>query len=354
MNSGHKLTAIDLYSGSGAVTQGLKDAGFKVLAAVDFDKIACKTYRANHPRVVLVETDITELTAISLAEVASIPDSIDLLVVCAPCQPFSSQNKKKENDPRARLILESTRFISAFSPAMVFFENVPGLANSPLVEELRGDLKNIGYQLSDPMIHNAADFGVPQRRARCLMVAAKASHAIAAFSDANSGMRKTRKTVRDAIGKLPELSHGEADPKDSLHFAANHSILAIERLKHIPADGGSRRSLPAHLILKCHTDPHKFPDVYGRLKWDDVAPTLTTGCTDVTKGRFAHPVANRALSLREAALLQTFPTRYKFVGNKTQIARQIGNAVPVRMMKHLAKSLRKVLEQNGTETGKAK
>lgn len=352
MNHGQKLTAIDLYSGSGAVTQGLRDAGFQVLAAVDFDHIACKTYRANHPRVVLVETDITELTAKNLAEIASIPETIDLLVVCAPCQPFSSQNKKKENDPRARLILESTRFIKAFSPAMVFFENVPGLANSPLVDELRGKLKNIGYQLSAPMIHNAADFGVPQRRARCLMVASKKSNAISSFSQANDGAKRTRKTVRDAIGKLPELADGGADPDDPLHFSAKHSVLAMERLKHIPADGGSRRSLPAHLTLKCHTDPHKFPDVYGRLKWDDVAPTLTTGCTDITKGRFAHPVANRAITLREAALLQTFPNGYKFVGNKTQIARQIGNAVPVKMMKTLAKSLRLVLEQNEIEVGR--
>lgn len=354
MNYGQKLTAIDLYSGSGAVTQALKDAGFRVLAAVDFDEVACKTYRANHPRVKLVETDITSLTAETLAKVASIPNTIDLLVVCAPCQPFSSQTKNKGNDPRARLILESTRFIRAFSPEMVFFENVPGLANSPLVEELRGELENIGYQLSAPMIHNAADFGVPQRRARCLMVAAKGNNAIAAFSNANSSTRVVRRTVRETIGKLPMLSNGEVDPADPLHFAAKHSILAIERLKHIPADGGSRKSLPAHLTLKCHTDPNKFSDVYGRLKWDDVAPTLTTGCTDVTKGRFAHPVANRALSLREAALLQTFPNRYKFVGNKTQIARQIGNAVPVRMMKHLAKSLSKVMEMNGTGTGKGK
>jgi DNA (cytosine-5)-methyltransferase 1 len=349
-----QLTAIDLYSGSGAVTQGLKDAGFSVLAAVDFDKNACETYRVNHPDVTLMETDITTLEPAELAHNAGISGSIDLLIVCAPCQPFSTQNKKRESDPRARLILESTRFVKAFSPKMVFFENVPGLASSPLIEELRAALSEIEYELSAPMIHNAADFGVPQRRARCLMVASRKLDSITAFAKAKSSTSKTRKTVRNAIGKLAALSSGESDPNDPLHFAAKHSQIAIERLKHIPHDGGSRHSLPSNLTLKCHTSQHKFSDVYGRLKWDDVAPTLTTGCTDVTKGRFAHPVSDRAITLREAALLQTFPKSYKFVGNKTQIARQIGNAVPVKMMKILAGSLRKVLEQHDTHTKNAK
>jgi DNA (cytosine-5)-methyltransferase 1 len=329
------LTAIDLYSGSGAVTEGLKRIGFDVLAAVDSDSVSCKTYRANHEGVLLYEQDIQQLSPVEVRADLSHNGGIDLLVVCAPCQPFSTHNKKRfQDDPRASLVLQSLKFIAEFQPTLVFFENVPGIAANGPIDQLRCDLGKLGYKLGEPRVVNAADCGVAQRRERCIMVAAKEHGRIDLFY--SSIQKHEPKSVADLIRHLPTLSSGERDATDPLHFSRQHHPITLERLKHIPKNGGSRSSLPLRLQLECHKGRDgDFPDVYGRMKWDDVAPTLTTGCTDLTKGRYAHPRDDRAITLREAALLQSFPPDYKFCGNSGQIARQIGNAVPVEMIKAL-------------------
>lgn len=347
------LKAVDLFCGSGAVTEGLKSDGFQVVAAVDFDPIACGTYRLNHPEVQLIESDIRTVDAMALARGLEISTGVDLLVVCAPCQPFSNQNRKREEvDPRVDLILEAVRFVEAFLPKVVFIENVPGIVRSGPVAELSAALSAHGYYLSAPLKLDAADFGVPQRRERCIMIAARNSDVAAKFgSDIAS---QPRRTVRDAIGELQSLASGESAENDPLHNARRHQPIVLTRLAHIPEDGGSRHSLPLELELACHKGKkNDFPDVYGRMKWDDVAPTLTTGCTDVTKGRFAHPKDHRAITLREAALLQSFPKTYRFYGNSGQIARQIGNAVPVGMIRSLAPYLRAAINgaaSKATET----
>lgn len=334
-----KITAIDIYCGSGAVTEGLKAEGISVLAAIDNDPIACETFRLNHPEVHLVESDIRKLNPAELRKSAGNGRKLDLLVVCAPCQPFSSQNRKRSaDDPRADLVLESLKFVKEFTPELVLFENVPGIAISGPLHNLRQELARLGYLLGDPKTLNAANCGVPQRRERCIMIAARDQEAIDTFY----GNIRTQPivTVRQAIGGLKQLCSGERDSDDLLHFARKHQTIVLQRMDHIPQDGGSRLSLPPELELKCHKGrKNDFPDVYGRMKWDDVAPTLTTGCTDITKGRFAHPRDNRAITLREAALLQSFPPDYRFFGNSGQIARQIGNAVPVNMIRTLAPSL---------------
>ena len=333
-------TAIDIYSGSGAVTEGLKAEGITVLAAVDNDPVACETYRLNHPEVHLVQSDIRSLNPTTLRKDISFNRQLDLLVVCAPCQPFSSQNRKRaSDDARADLVLESLKFVEEFEPKVVFFENVPGIAISGPLVSLRRKLTEIGYCLGEPKTINAADCGVPQRRERCIMIAALSMERIEAFYD--SIIPCPNVTVRSTIGELQQLCSGEKDPVDLLHFARNHRPIVLQRLQHIPIDGGSRSALPMELELDCHRGrKNDFPDVYGRMRWDDVAPTLTTGCTDVTKGRFAHPRDNRAITLREAALLQSFPPHYRFYGNSGQIARQIGNAVPVKMIRTLVSSLK--------------
>ena len=159
-----------------------------------------------------------------------------------------------------------------------------------------------------------------------------------------SSAEATESTVRAAIEDLKPLSSGEADLNDELHFARDHRSVVLERLKHIPQDGGSRDSLPYELQLECHKGHKGHPDVYGRMAWDAVAPTLTTGCTDLTRGRFGHPRDDRAVTLREAARLQTFPDKYRFLGNSKEIASQIGNAVPVKFIEHLAPTLRSLLD----------
>ncbi|NTV94911.1 MAG: DNA cytosine methyltransferase [Thiobacillus sp.] len=338
------LTAIDLYSGSGAVTEGLKHIGFNVLAAVDSDPVSCKTYRANHEKVHLYERDIREVSPADIRKDIRHKGNISLLIVCAPCQPFSTQNKKRfQDDPRAALVLQAIKFIKEFSPSLVFFENVPGIAANGPIDQLRRDLHTFGYSLGELRVIDAADCGVAQRRERCIMVAAKEQERIDLFYASIRSCES--RNVADLIGHLPSLGSGERDASDPLHFARRHHQITLERLKHIPKNGGSRSSLPKRLQLKCHKGRDgDFPDVYGRMKWDDVAPTLTTGCTDLTKGRYVHPRDDRAITLREAALLQSFPPEYKFCGNSGQIARQIGNAVPVEMIKALELPFRRALE----------
>lgn len=341
-----KLVAADLFSGSGAVTAALKQSGFKIAFAVDNNPTACETYRRNHGEVILREGDIRRITP---SKLPAIP-VIDLLVVCAPCQPFSSQNRKRGEDPRSNLVLESIKFIQKLSPKLVFFENVPGLASSNVFIALERRLHRLGYLLSKARTFDAADFGVPQRRNRCVLMASKSRSAIKYFNKFKP--LKSRKTVREAIGDLPPLKAGESDPVDKLHKARNHQEIVLDRLKHIPKDGGSRSSLPPQLWLPCHRrvdSNNSYPDVYGRMSWCDVAPTLTTGCTDVTKGRFAHPEQDRAITLREAAILQGFPRKYKFAGNSSNIATQIGNAVPVGFVEGLAPVMKRMISMARVE-----
>ena len=337
-------TAIDLYCGCGGVTAGLKAARFKVIAAVDNDPIACRTYRANHPSVRLIEKDIRQIDPRSIRKKLLKHGNLDLLVVCSPCQPFSSQQRSVTEDDRSDLILQTIRFANALAPKLILLENVPGLAGprfKTLRDKLLTGLKREGFYLSTTRRLDAADFGVPQRRVRYIMIASKDHASPELPQDTVAG---TQVTVRTAIGDLQPLKSGEADPNDELHFARQHRAVALKRLKHIPPNGGSRESLPDALQLRCHKGHKGHPDVYGRMTWDAVAPTLTTGCTDLTRGRFGHPRDDRALTLREAARLQTFPDDYRFIGNSKEIATQIGNAVPVKLIEQLGPTLKSLLK----------
>lgn len=333
--------AVDLFSGSGAVTAGLAGI-FDVVAAVDNNLLACRTYAANHPEVRLFERDIRKLRPREILEAVPSAARADLMVVCAPCQPFSNQNRKKADDPRASLVLEAARFARVLKPKGILFENVPGIASvGGVYEDLTRALRRVGYVVGSPRRINAADMGVPQRRIRCVMFAARSAEAVALFDAADFPME--RKTIASAIRDLPPLESGQSDPDDRLHAARHHSPVALARLRAIPRDGGSRAALPPELRLKCHENTRGFPDVYGRMAWNDVAPTLTTGCTDVTRGRFAHPDQDRAITLREAALLQTFPPGYEFHGPFKDVATQIGNAVPVAMVRAMVPAIASAL-----------
>lgn len=329
--------AIDLFCGCGGVTEGLKQAGFSVVAAVDNDPICCQTYRLNHPEVELIEKDICKTSVSKLKKILG-KRKLTLLVVCAPCQPFSSLNKSKKPDDRIYLILQSVRFAKTLRPQYVLFENVPGIAkNSIVINHLKSEFIKLGYCISEPEQIDAADYSVPQRRIRCVIVASRKKPVKLPPPITPTGHRRT---VRDTIEKLPAA--GMTNSEDPLHVCRKHKKITIARLQHISHDGGSRNELPDDLVLKCHKkldeagEETHYCDVYGRMHWDKVAPTLTTGCTDVTKGRYAHPVFDRAITLREAALLQTFPRNYRFYGKPGEIAKQIGNAVPVALAKNLA------------------
>lgn len=338
-----KPTALDLFCGSGAVSLGLKQAGFNVVGAVDFDAGACRTYQANHPEVRLLQKDIRQIDPCEFADL--LPGKLDLLVVCAPCQPFSSQNRhKSKEDSRNNLVEESKKFIEHFSPSLVFLENVPGLASTDIFGDFTNWLRDeAGYDVAKPMRVDAAELGVPQRRTRMILVAAKGVSLLEATDIARTGRKHVEDTIKDL--PVPPIGRPSPDTTDVLHYARRHSPLNVERLQNIPVDGGGRESLPYHLQLACHRGKKKssFSDTYGRMSWRDVAPTLTTGCTDITRGRFAHPVQNRAITLREAARLQSFPDSYVFEGNASQVATQIGNAVPPEMMRNIAKCLKNAL-----------
>jgi DNA (cytosine-5)-methyltransferase 1 len=341
-------TAVDLFSGCGAVTQALKRRHFRVVAAVDNDRIACGTYKKNHPAVRLYEKDIRRVSPAEIRAKLLEGRDLDLLVVCAPCQPFSSQGRRDRTDRRARLIFSAVRFAIILKPKVILFENVPGLASerfSKVLDELRRRLKKAGYWIGNPETADAADYGVPQRRQRCILIAARNGRPPNLPPPTTPPGKQ--KTVRSAIEGLTRLRSGDKDANDVLHFSREHHPITLRRLSHIPKNGGSRFSLPKKLVLECHKDHSGHPDVYGRMYWDRVAPTLTTGCTDLTRGRFAHPSQNRAITLREAARLQTFDDGYEFEGTFSDIATQIGNAVPVRLIEEIVPVLRSHIRGRG-------
>ncbi len=340
----HWPTVVDLYSGCGGVTAALRRKRFRVVAAVDNDPLAGKTYRLNNKNAQLYSDDIQQVDPAEIRTHQLDGEDLDLLIVCSPCQPFSNHNRNRGNDARVELILQASRFAEVLKPKIIFFENVPGIARqelSDVLDRLRTELKKIGYALGPSSMIDLADFGVPQRRLRCVLFATHQDYQIELPSPTTPKGR--RNSVKQAIGDLASLRSGEKDEDDALHFARNHQPIALKRMTHIRKNGGDRFSLPPELELKCHKGKKGFPDVYGRMHWSQVAPTLTTGCTDVTRGRFMHPRDNRAISLREAARLQTFPDDYQFAGNSGQIATQIGNAVPPAFIEALAPSLRKAM-----------
>lgn len=330
--------AADLFCGSGSVSAGLGSAGFQVVFAVDNDTSAKNTYMDNHPTTKFFNRDIQEVDTVRAKETLR-GRPLSVLAVCAPCQPFSSQNRKRDRtDERASLVLEALRFAEALSPETIWVENVPGIVRSGEKQQLRSGLSELGYGFGEPLRLSATDLGVPQRRVRSIFVASKSASVLERVEKLRTDfVGSTPPTVRMALSDLKHLGPGEKCVIDSLHRARRHAPITIERLRAIPKNGGSRSALPAALQLSCHKKlgSNSFPDVYGRMAWDSPAPTLTTGCTDVTRGRFAHPEQDRAITLREAARLQTFPDSYKFIGNPTEIARLIGNAVPYEMARRI-------------------
>ncbi len=342
-------TMIDLFSGCGGVTTGFKAQGFRVLAAIELDRTAGHTYRLNHPEVTLYEEDIRNISPDTIAGDCKLErGQLTVLSICAPCQPFSQQNRLRRSDERAYLLLEAIRFVRALRPWFLFIENVPGLKQRPdILNKLVDNLKELGYQTSAPTIIDAADYGVPQFRKRFILLGTDLEDVQpkiplpthASPEEAERLKKKKWLTVKDAFTGLQNLNSGEVSETDPLHKARKHTALSLERLRRIPHNGGSRDSLPIDLRPACHKGSKNigYHDVYGRMDFDKPSNTLTTGCTNFTKGRFAHPTSERAITPREAARLQTFPDSYRFFGNYEQISAQIGNAVPVKLAEAFAR-----------------
>src|SRR5882724_5731558 len=335
-----KPIAIDLFSGCGGLTEGLRKAGFRVLGAVDIDETAVETYRLNHPDVEIWTKDIRDLTIRTVTRKLGIrKGQLDLVAGCPPCQGFSTMRtlngNRSNRDKRNNLLFEFLRFIEELRPRAVMMENVPGLAKNSRFKQFCSRLKELGY-VGDHRVLNAAHFGVPQRRNRLIYLAGLGSGI--GFAKA----RKEGKTVRQAIFSLPAAGKSG----DPLHdMPERRSPEVAKMIKAVPKDGGSRTDLPQKQQLECHKSCDGFKDVYGRMAWDKAAPTITTGCFNPSKGRFLHPVKNRAITIREAALLQSFRKGYKFRAKrgKVALALMIGNALPPEFIRRHALEIHEIL-----------
>jgi len=329
--------AIDLFSGCGGLTLGLKQAGFRVIGAVEINSLAVETYKVNHKRVHVWEKDICNLSIAEVKRKLNLkPGELDLLAGCPPCQGFSTMTtlngKYTSDDPRNDLVFQFLRFVRGLRPKAIMMENVPALAKDRRMTEMLAQLESLGYKCTTDIL-NAQHYGVPQRRRRFILLAGRREK----ISFAREA--RIKPVVRDAFAKL-----GSSARLDPLHnYKEKRTESVRKRIRSIPSNGGSRFDLGEKHQLKCHQAFDGFKDIYGRMRWDKVAPTITTGCFNPSKGRFLHPTRHRAITLREAALLQTFPASYFFSLERGRIlaAEMIGNALPPEFIRRHA---RKILE----------
>jgi len=329
------IVAVDLFCGAGGLTRGLLDSGINVLKGYDFDGKAAETYERNNRGAQFFNVDITSLKGKDLTEGIDTENNFFLLAGCAPCQPFSIINQKSiAKDDRKNLILKFAKLITETCPDFILMENVPGLANGKgkrIFNKFLKTLEREGYKYSFNVL-NTKDYGVPQKRRRLVLLASKHSN-VEIPKPTHGNSKNPLVTVRDAIGKYPSLQAGESNMNIPNHQARKLSELNLKRIKATKKNGGSRSDLPEELLLECHKKHKGHNDVYGRMLWDDVSPTLTCKCTSLSNGRFGHPTQNRAITVREAASIQTFPEDYIFYGNMCDATKWVGNAVPVRFSK---------------------
>ena len=351
------LTAVDIFAGGGGLTVGLKRAGFHVAAAVELEPHAFATYKANHPEVRCLKQDIATVSGSALLEHAR-TDCIDLLAGCPPCQGFTSLTAKyKENeDPRNHLVLEMARLTEETRPRAIMMENVPGLMRKGggLYQQLRDRLEALGYLLTEDVLQ-VADYGVPQLRRRLVLLGGlgfEISLPVATHSRSPTGDLVRWRTVRDAIAGMPIPStlpeakaQGDIERTD-WHVVRQLSPKNLERIKAATA-GETWTKIPEQLRPACHRDGYVgFTNVYGRMQWDHPAPTITGGCTTFSKGRFGHPEADRTISVREAALLQTFPDDYRLdTPYMDHVCNMIGNALPCDFAEAISKRCAERLQQ---------
>lgn len=331
-----KPVAIDLFSGCGGLTVGLKQAGFDVRAAVDVDALAVQTYRKNHPKTVVIEQDLSSMDVGEFLKLAKLKrGQVDLVAGCPPCQGFSSlrtlNGGKKIKEPMNNLVFEFVRVVEELMPRAVMLENVPGLHTDPRLKRVVKRLEALGFECKSE-VFDAAEFGVPQRRRRMILIGTRG------FSAKFARRSRNAPTVRTALEALAKPGKSG----DALHdYPVKRALHVAALIRRIPKNGGSRNALPIEDQLPCHQNTAGFYDIYGRMAWDGPAPTITGGCINPSKGRFLHPQQNRAITLREAALLQGFPKSYQFSLERGRYpaAQMIGNAFPPALAKRHALAL---------------
>ena len=326
------IKAVDLFCGVGGLTYGLEKAGIPVVAGIDIDE-SCEYAYTHNNNCKFIHKSIDAVTSKEIKSLLR-GAKIKILVGCAPCQPFSNHLKNKQNRSKHKdwdLLYQFNRLVRDVKPDIVSMENVPELQHEKVFEDFVSTLEFNSYNVNVSIV-NAADYGVPQRRKRLVLLASRCKEIKLLKTTHTEPV-----TISDAIGSLPPVIAGERKSTDPLHIASTLSDLNLERIQHsIP--GGTWNDWPDKLKLRCHKTERgrSYSSVYGRMKWDEPSPTITTQFVRYGTGRFGHPDQDRALTLREGAILQSFPPDYQFISenspvNILNIARHIGNAVPPRL-----------------------
>jgi DNA (cytosine-5)-methyltransferase 1 len=341
------LYSVDLFCGAGGLSNGLESAGFTTAFALDADERACETFThnlsCNAYNGYLEDFPcerILSCAGLSRGEVA---------VVCGgpPCQGFSVQRRGPQSDSRNNLVVSFVRTAVALDPVVVLMENVRtvlGARGERYLKDAVLLLEQSGYRPFTKVV-NAADFGVPQLRRRAFLLGIKREVADCFKMPSPTHNPENWLTVKDAIGDMPEPPTNFSEhPEYPNHVRVKMSELNLRRLSFVP-EGGGRLNIPLELRMPCHRNDngHRHLDVFGRMRWNHPAPTITAMFDNFTRGRFAHPSSNRCITGREGARLQSFPDRFKFFGGKKDVARQIGNAVPPRLAFAIGRAVRSVL-----------
>jgi len=336
-----KISCVDLFCGAGGLTHGFVLEGIPVVAGIDMDPACRYPYETNNDEAKFIERDISQVSASELNGLFGDAD-IKILAGCAPCQPFSTYAQRYEldgKDGKWGLLYHFARLAEQTNPDVITMENVPTVAKHVVFHDFVDSLKKLGYTVWFDVV-DSSKYGVPQMRRRMVLLASK--HGEIKMIEPTHPIPST---VRQAIGHLRSLKAGEVAPRDKLHVSSSLTEKNLNRIR-VSKPGGSWRDWPTDLVADCHKveSGRTYPGVYGRMEWDKPAPTMTTQCYGFGNGRFGHPEQDRAISLREAAILQSFPRNYAFVPNDkkvcfTILGRLIGNAVPVALGRAIAKSI---------------
>jgi DNA (cytosine-5)-methyltransferase 1 len=357
-------SAIDLFCGAGGLSEGFRQAGFTILAGNDTDQAAGETYVATHLDATFIADPIEKVTAQRLLKAGGLAKGeLDCLIGGPPCQGFSVYNHKRGmHDNRSHLFREYLRLVDGLRPKWIVMENVTGITSAgggQAVREIREGLRAFGYEV-DFRILRAEEYGVPQERRRVFFLGTRTNAPVLWPQPIHGSGLEKFVTIRDAIGDLPPLENGQAigvvpytkRAKSDFQIAMrqrsalihNHSApklaeINIQRMTYIP-QGGSWRDIPRNLLPEGMKRARRCDHTkrYGRMAWDGLSCTILTKC-DVHWGAYIHPEQDRAISVREAARLQTFPDWFQFEGSTTDQYVQVGNAVPPLLGKAIASAI---------------
>lgn len=332
--------AVDLFCGAGGLSYGMQKAGITICGGIDID-VACKHPFEENVKAEFYEYDISDLTS-DFVDSLFTEGQARILAGCAPCQPFSTYARgSKAQNPQWQLLDKFGEIVGELQPEVVTMENVPRLAKHSVFNDFLSVLASGGYCYNYYNVR-CAEYGVPQSRVRLVLLASKLGE-IELVSPTH--VEEQFVTVKDSIQALGRIEAGDTSEADPLHKSSGLSPRNLERIRN-STPGGTWRDWDDDLRAACHSreSGRTYPSVYGRMQWDQPAPTITTQFHGFGNGRFGHPAQDRAISLREGALLQTFPEDYSFVpdGDTVHIApvaRLIGNAVPVKLGEAIGRSI---------------